>query len=324
MQTIGNWDDIRFFLAVASAGSVARAAAALAVNHTTVSRRLAALERRLHVRLFERRPNGWVITPAGEEILASAQRMREDAAAIHRSIFARDERLSGLLRVTADGTVLRTLLMPGLVSFARRHPDIHVELVVSDAPVNLTQREADIAFRCTDAPPPNLIGKRVAQIAYAVYGTRELRERCRRDPAGVDTITWIGDGRTLPRWVEKSFARATVRYRVSSLEAMFDLARCGLGLAQLPCALGDPDPSLERVPAAFVEPGWGLWVLSHVDLRTTARVRIFREHMITALEAQKDLIEGRWEGREGGERRPHDGVKGRAPQARTTSAARAK
>ncbi len=290
-----DWDNVRHFLEVVRSGSVTQAAQRLGVNQSTVSRRITALEQRLGKKLFERSGNGWVITPVGERLVASAENMAEEANTIERHVEADSQELSGRLRVTVADACTQHLVMPAIRSFAEQYPDVDLEIIATNDVLNLSTREADVALRSTDEPPPNLLGKRIAQLAYAVYGTRDILGRLQADPDGGDIpcITWLGDGHSRPPWIDRSFPKNRRVYRTSELGVMLHMTRQGMGMAQMPCVLGDPDPLLHRVPARHVEPGWGLWVLSHVDLRTTARVRIFRNFLVEALEAQRDLIEGR-------------------------------
>lgn len=290
-----DWDNLRHFLALVRSGSVTRAAHGLRVNQTTVSRRITALEDRLGKKLFERSGNGWLLTPIGEALVASAENMAEEATAIERRVMADSRELSGRLRLTIADVCTQYLTMPAIQAFARQYPNVELEIVAATDVLDLTAREADVALRTTVQPPPNLIGKRIARLAYAVYGTQEVLERVQTDPDGgeVPCITWIGDSRTRPAWIEKSFPKTRRTYRASELGVMLQMVRHGMGMAQMPCVFVDPDPLLHRVPARYVEPGWGLWVLCHVDLRTTARVRILRDFLVEELEKRKDLIEGR-------------------------------
>lgn len=294
MHTLG-WDDVRHFLEVVRSGSATQAAVRLGVNHTTVYRRISALENQLGKDLFERSNNGWVITPVGERIVAFAESMAEDANNIERQILADSHELSGLLRVTAADHCADRLVLPAVRKFVQRYPEVNLEMVATADELNLAAREADVALRGTDQPPPNLVGKRITQIAFAIYGTQTLKEQVASGPdaADIPCVTWVGDGHTRPPWIEKSFPNSQRIYRTTSIPVMLGMAREGIGIARLPCVLGDPDPKLHRIPARHVEPGPALWVLSHVDLRTTARVRIFRDFLVEELEKQKDLIEGK-------------------------------
>jgi len=294
---IFDWDHIRHFLEVVRSGSVSGAAKQLGVNQTTVSRRITAIEQHLGQALFDRSGHNWVITPVGERLVQSAERMADEANTIARYAMAESQALSGKLRVTVADACTQFLVMPALHAFSQQYPDVDLEVIATWELLDLAAREADIALRSTNEPPPNLVGKRIAQLAYAVYGTRDLLERVRSKQATADIhcITWVGDGHTRPPWIERSFSETRRVYRTSELSMMVQMAKQGTGIAQIPCALGDTDPLLHRIPARYVEPGWGLWVLSHVDLRTTARVRIFKDFLVEALEAQRDLIEGRRE-----------------------------
>lgn len=290
-----DWDDIQVFLAIAREGSVTAAARSLGVNHSTVSRRISGFEGKLGVRLFERLASGYVTTSAGEDILGAAERMEEEAATLHRRVFGQDDRLNGLLRVTATDVVTNTLLLPALTALREQHPEIEVQLMVSNDPINLNRREADIAFRITNEPPENLIGQRLAKVATGIYGSIDYlsRHEGNSDNDDLEVLTWIIDGCTSPTWVAKHFPRANTHYRVDSIMTMLEAAKQGMGIVKLPCLMGDAEPTLRRVPGAPVEEGWDLWVLTHADLRKTARVRIFRDFMVEAIKQKRDLIEGR-------------------------------
>ena len=293
MHTI-DWNDIRQFLAIASAGSATQAASALGINHITVYRRMAGLERKIGKKLFERSSTGWLITPLGERILAYAESMAEDANAIERKILSDAQELSGTLRVTVGESCTDSILMPVIRQFSARYPEVQLEVITSTDELDLAAREADIALRATDNPPENLVGKRIGSIAYAVYGNQELVQTMSSNPDWeVPCITWLGDSHTRPAWINDHFPQEQKVYRATSTQTMLAMVREGIGIAKMSCMLCDPDPMLERIPMASCEPGPALWVLSHVDLRTTARVRIFRDFLVAALENKLDLIEGR-------------------------------
>lgn len=294
MQPI-DWDNIRHFLEVVRAGSVSLAAQRLQVNQTTVSRRISALEDKLGKALFDRSANGWLITPVGERLIASAEHMAEEIHTIERFVLAESQELSGKLRVTLGDICTQQLAMPAIESFIRKYPEVNLEIVATRDDLDLTAREADIALRATEEPPQNLVGKRISQLAFAVYGKKRYLDLIQNnsDDKDIPCITWIGDGSTRPLWIEKSFPKTNHIYRTTELGVMLQMAKQGLVIAQLPCVLCDSDPDLYRLPVRYVEPGWGLWVLTHIDVRTTARVRIFKNFLVEELEKKKDLIEGR-------------------------------
>ncbi|MEK9754989.1 MAG: LysR family transcriptional regulator [Rhodospirillaceae bacterium] len=163
------WDDLRLVLAVAETGALSRAAAALGIRHPTLSRRLSDIERRLDCRLVERSPQACKLTAAGEDVCALARRIAEDVGALERRIVGRDGGEQGLVRVTAPDAVSEYMLPGILAGLTRELPAITVELVVSNQPLSLAQRAADLALRVTDDPDPALKGRRVAAIGFAVY-----------------------------------------------------------------------------------------------------------------------------------------------------------
>jgi len=293
MQPI-DWDNMRYFLQVVRSGSVKQAATQLRVNQTTVSRRISTLEQNLDSPLFERNANAWMITPMGEHLIKFAEQMAEEIHSIERHVLAESQELRGRLRFTLGDICTQQLAMPVIEAFIKQYPDVDLEIIASRDDLNLTAREADIALRATDQPPQNLVGKRITQLAFAVYGNRHFFEQINEENFYSTTpcITWVGDSHTRAPWIEKSLTETPHIYRTSELGMMLQMTRQGLGIAQLPCALCDSDPELFRIPVKFIEAGWGLWVLTHVDVRTTARVRIFKNFLIAELEKQKDRLEG--------------------------------
>jgi len=287
-----DWDNVRHFLVVVHAGSVRQASQQLGVNQTTVSRRISALEDQLGNKLFDRSVNGWMITAVGERLIESAEHMAEEAHTIERFALSESQELRGRLRLTVGDICTQQLVMPAIKLFIKKYPEVDLEIVATRDDLNLAAREADIAVRATDSPPENLIGHRIATLAFAVYGNKNMLERTKDKDRSIPCITWIGDSHTLPPWIKKSFPESPRVYRTSELGVMLQMVKQGLGIAQMPCALCEPDPDLFKIPARYTEPGWGLWILSHVDLRTTARVRIFKNFLLDELKKQAALLEG--------------------------------
>ncbi|MCH4564517.1 LysR family transcriptional regulator [Halomonas sp. EGI 63088] len=262
------WDDLRVALAIAEAGSLSGAGRRLGLSHATLFRRLNAIERRLGVRLFERARTGYSPTAAGEELAATAARVEAEVLRAERRLVGRDLRLSGTVRVTTTDTLLMGLLSPILADFRRAHPDIVLEVAVSNQLFNLSQRDADVAVRPSSSPPEHLVGRRVGSIAQAIYA--------RADGAG-DAAAWIGPDRhlgyaPLEAWMADKGADAHCRYRVDTLLGMLAAVRDGLGRAVLPCYLADAEPSLTRLGEPIPELATELWLLTHPDLRRVARI----------------------------------------------------
>ncbi|MGJ8686205.1 MAG: LysR family transcriptional regulator [Spongiibacteraceae bacterium] len=291
MQNI-DWTDVHYCLAVIKQGSVTAAARELGVNHTTVSRRISALEATLEAPLFDRSTAGWSITPVAESILPNLEQMQEAASAIARSVSADRKELSGTIRVTAVDIFIQRVIMPGLKAFTEQYPHINLELLASDETLNLSVHAADIAFRITNEPPLDVVGKKIAKFAYGVYASRELWEQYQQGNRDIGAVSWMFDGSMVPEWLPQSYPDMKVRYRSNSFNVIFDLIQQGHGFGELPCTLGDSNPELVRVPASGTMETNGLWLLSHIDLRTTARIRIFRDFMLDYLQPLVPELEG--------------------------------
>ena len=285
-----DWDDLRLFLAVARAGSLSGAAKLLGVTHSTVFRRIGAFEERLGVRLFDRLPSGYALTAAGEEMRDSVLRIEEEISALALKVTGQDQRPGGTIRLTATDMLAVGVLPRHVAAFRAQWPGIEIEVVVADSVLDLTRREADIALRVGNPAQDTLVGRRVGRLGFAVYAA--AGQGAPPDPADAD---WIGYGkahgplsRNLARW----WPGMRQVYRTNSITAAQAAARAGIGLAALPCVLADPDPGLLRVAPFPEDFALDLWLLTHEDLRNTARIRLFLDFMAAALAADADLLEG--------------------------------
>ena len=286
-----DWADLRYFLAVARSGSLSGAARGLGVNHSTVFRRLRAFEARLGVRLFDRLPSGHVPTAAGDEMLASAELVEEEIAALERRVTGLDLRLGGTVRATTTDTLAFGFLRPHLAAFAKAYPGIAVELVVDNQFFNLSKRQADVAIRPAPDPPENLVGRRLGALAYALYGTHA-------GPRDAAAAPWVGLDDSLAhlppsRWLRKHVAVASVVFRANTYVAVAEAIAAGVGIGFLPCFLGDADPSLARIGDPHEEFEGELWLLTHEDLKHVAQVHAFLDFMADAIGAERDRLEGR-------------------------------
>lgn len=287
-----NWDDLRFFLAIARAESLSAAGRTLGVSQPTVSRRLAAMEDRLGVRLFDRTAQGYAPTAAGGEILETAMHLEDEFAGIERRLFGRDLRLTGSLRVTCTEVLANCYLARHLSRFLAEHPEIELNVICTFQQLSLGRREADVAIRMTNRPPDTLIGRRLATVAIGVYGATDTEA----DTSRSRDWNWIGwqDEAYNRMMIANSFPEAQIRHRVDDLLAMRSMVRAGIGVAVLPCYVADPDPLLRRMVSEPLTQGApDLWVLSHPDVRRAARVRLFTEFIAEAILADRDMFEGR-------------------------------
>ncbi|GLQ81416.1 LysR family transcriptional regulator [Mesorhizobium huakuii] len=290
-----DWDDVRYFLAVARGGSVRAAAKRLGVNHATVLRRIAQLEGRLGAHMFEKLPSGYRLTAAGEEVLDLANQMEASSHQLETRVFGRDQSARGLLRVTLPPFLATHLLMPDLANFARLHPDIEMEIQSSGEVANLTNREADVAIRIvTDRKtlPLNLHGLKGPELFSAVYMSRNRLAAWRA--GGADPIRWIAiDDHGLPNWaLEGEVHTMGVPFRTPDAETQIVAAQQGIGMTKLPCFVGDADPLLARVPGTDLPMHGTLWLLTHGEARRTKRVRLFTEFVSRRLAAYAPLLAG--------------------------------
>lgn len=301
-----NWDDLRVFLAAARGGSSRAAAEALGINQSTVSRRMRSLEERAGVRLLDRSSTGFSLTEAGAELLELAEGMERAVSEVERRLHGRDLELEGSVRLSLPDFLLSGVAAH-LASFATDYPRIEVELIVDNGFVNLTRREADLALRLAASPPEHLVGRRVASLAMAVYGAAGYVDALRVRGAVEDQLraaAWVRwdepwQGSPPERWIDAHAPGAPIRSRVNTSAAHSELLAAGLGLGIAPCFSGDTDPRLVRLvdgEGASLEFGFGLWILTHADLRTTARVRALMRHLGDALAAQRPRFAGTHDG----------------------------
>jgi DNA-binding transcriptional LysR family regulator len=288
-----DWEDLRTALFLARAGSVRSAARDLGVSHSTILRRLAALEGSTGVRLFERKADGYELTAAGQDVFDTAGSLEEVVLALERRVEGRDLRLAGAVRVTLPDPFL-PILLPILREFGDTYPDIAVTVSLEVAFADLAQREADVAIRIAEAPPPDLVGRRLVSAGVAVYGAESyLRGRSTKDLESLDWVGWEADSRmAFEGWMRKNVARARVGLRLSTAWGIRDAVDAGLGVSVFPCALGEAQRGWRRL-RTIREAAAPLWILTHRDLRTMARVRVLRDFLAKGIVKRRAIIEGR-------------------------------
>ncbi len=289
------WDDVRYFLAVAREGSVRAAAGRLGVNHSTVLRRVAQLEQRLAAQMFEKLPSGYRLTAAGEEVLELASQMEASSLQLETRVLGRDQSVRGLLRVTLAPPLATHLLMPDFADFARLHPDIEMDVLSSGELANLTNREADVAIRVVydrKTLPLNLHGLKGPDLFGGVYISRDRLAAWRsgaRDPIRWIVISMFG----VPDWAGEGEVRAAeIPFRTTDAATQLAAVRQGIGMTTLPCFVGDADPALARVPGTGLHMYGTLWLLTQGEARKTKRVRLFTEFVSRRLAAQAPLLAG--------------------------------
>ncbi len=296
-----DWDDFRLVKIIAEANGLAGAAERLGINHSTVFRRLGQMEDNLGVKLFERHRTGYVLTPAGEEMTMLAEQMDENVTTFTRKLAGQAVSPAGELRVTTNDTLLVHLLTHIFARFIKANPEMRLDVVLANQALNLSKRDADVAIRATDDPPETLIGRRVATIAWAVYGRAadfpEPRPPDSPDSRALFDRTWVALGDNLAglkaaRFVRERVAPENIVYKVNTVLGLAEAVEAGTGIGPLPCFIADAKPNLVRLSEINPEFSAGLWLLTHPDLRQSARVRAFMDFMAAEIGKQKKWIEG--------------------------------
>ena len=297
-KNVSDWNEFKIVLAVARAGSLAGAAKDLGHDHSTIFRWLNALEKRKAVQLFDRTSGQYVPTDAGAQMVLAAERMEAEALALDRSITGQDTRLSGKLKITSSETLAYRILNEVLASFRREHNGIEIELLVDNRQLDLLRREADIAIRATRPHEGELFGRKIASTPWTFYGSSiYLSEHgSPTDLASLSehaVIGWdSGAVAAASEWLTTNIPPHAFAYRTSSLINQLMAVKAGLGLALLPCYLGDQESDIERILEPLDELTRELWLITHKDLRNTARVRAFFDHVGGGLLARRWLLEG--------------------------------
>jgi len=286
-----NWDDLKYFLAVARTGTLRGGADSIGVNHTTLARRVDIMEERVGSRLFDRSKSGLVLTQLGEDLLPYAERVEDEMTAASRVIVGRDALPKGTIYVSMPHGLAMTSIMDDLALFAERYPEISLNLTFTNDVVDLTRREADVSLRVAHEVTEDVVGRRLVQMSQAAYCTKDYARNVRNN--GGEGLSLIGflepDSATTAQWVKDSFfPKATLRHRVSEIVPLITLAAAGLGMAYLACNLGDRHPGLIRAPFQKPLPYRSLWLLLHRDLKNTARVRLFVDFLAKQIKSRRN------------------------------------
>jgi DNA-binding transcriptional LysR family regulator len=305
--------DLPVILALARARTLAGAAENLGIDLSTVFRRLNAIESRLRVRLFDRSPRGYSLTAAGQRAASAAERIETELLALDRDISGRDQQLSGVLRVTASETFAYAVLPRLFAQFHSVHPRIRIVLTIDNRVIDLSRREADVALRVRRPTDPDLFGRRLTGIAWAFYGPRDACPALRREGQAFNfsrhtVIGWDEPARMMvAEWLGANVPADRIGLRANSLVHQLRAVAAGLGIALLPCYLADAEPAVRRISGVLPDLQSELWIVTHEDLRNTARIRAFLSVIGDAVVAERAQFEG----------------EGRGPKPRADAASRA-
>ena len=285
-----DWDDLRFFLAVARHGKASTAARELGVSQPTVGRRLASLESNLGVRLLNRTPDGYVLTLAGRDVREKAERLEVEAQALERTVGGRDTRLTGLVRVTCAETMAAHVLAPCFAALHRQHADITVELIPDPRELSLSMREAELSVRLTQPVQHDLIVRRIGSLAFGLYASPDYLTRAGEmnfggGCAGHFIIRQLNDVENTPQfgWLSDLTSAGKIVFQTSSHEAAVSAAVQGAGLACLARFRADQEAGLVCLMPPTRPPTTGIWLVVHKDNRNTTRIRAVMTHIVDSM-----------------------------------------
>jgi DNA-binding transcriptional LysR family regulator len=292
-----DWNELRYFLAVARTDSTIAAAKLLGVNQSTVQRRLAALEKQLKRRLVERLPTGYRLTELGEQLRPQAEAVEEKVAAFERSVASADEGLTGTIRLTCPAGFADRLVRPILDGFQARYPDVRVDLVLADRYLDFAKGEADIALRAGEPGEGALIRRKVGAVAWAVYASRSYVERHGRPHHAEDVrhhaviaFDSVGSSRRASQWLQSVAPQTSIVARSNTTLGLLVNAKRGIGLALLPTHIGDHEEDLLRVLDPVPELITPIYLVLHPDLRNTPRIRAFIDFVVAEKAALRPLL----------------------------------
>jgi DNA-binding transcriptional LysR family regulator len=295
-----DWDDLKYLLAVAEHGSTIAAARALAVNQSTVQRRLAALERRIGRRIVQREQSGYRLTEFGQTLLPAARRVGDAVAAFEQHVDDALRDAAGIVRVACPEPLMYRITRSALLQrLAERHPKLKVEFVMSDRYVDLTKGEADVALRSGDTDDGELVGRKIGDSLWGVYGSKAYVAQHGR-PAGVQDLSQhalVGLDDTMQNhraavWLRDVAPLAKLVARNNSVLGLVYAAKSGLGLAPLPIAVGDAEPELERVLGPIPELTRSWRILTLPELRRAPRVAAFFDFIVDEIETLRPSLTG--------------------------------
>ncbi|MFP5391344.1 MAG: LysR family transcriptional regulator [Gammaproteobacteria bacterium] len=283
-----DWNDLKFFLAVARARGLSGAATLLGTSASTVSRHVSALEARLGATLFLRQQTGYLLTDDGTSLLAHIEEVEQAMVAVERrGQAALQEDVSGQVRLATTEMLAVHMIAPHLGELRARHPRLQVELKIALTRADLSRREADLALRLV-APQPDdggadYIGTPVGELAFALYGAADGPPG--DDWRGGDYVSWDDSWSELPmvKWLASAFAGKAPALASNSLQAQYAAVRAGVGVGVLPCFLADHDPTVRRLEQRpeMTRPLWLVW---HRDLKASRRVQAMREFLVDLIE----------------------------------------
>lgn len=278
-----DWENLRYFLAVAQAGSLSGAARALKVDHATVSRRLESLERALQTRLVERLPRACRLTTTGQRMFELATQMEASAFAIERETRAEQSPLTGKVTVSAPPVLVGNFLAKHLATFRRLHPGIQISLSGTPRSVSLSRLEADLAIRLVRPKDLSSVTRKIGVMRFALYASHDYAYL--QNPAAWEFIAYDAQSDDMPlqQWLKRIAGARQIACEVSDIAGHHAAARAGVGIAGLPSFLGDADASLQRMSFNGEPFAMDIWMVVHRDLRRTSTIRVVMDFIVNVM-----------------------------------------
>jgi DNA-binding transcriptional LysR family regulator len=297
MQGVIDWNDLRYLLAVRRAGTLGAAARSLGVEHTTVGRRLAALESALGAKLVVRGPDGVTLTDAGENVLPLVEEMERAALAIEARASGQDERMEGSVRVTTSEG-FTGFLVKRLVPLRDLHPKLVVEVLSGNAALDLARREADFAVRMVKTTAPDLVERKIGSVGWGLYAAEAYVARkgplaSTTDLRGHDVVGYGDALANVPgaKFLSEHGEGTNVVMRGNSIVSVLNAVSVGMGLGAVPCFLAANEPTLRRLtPDVLAERD--VWLVYHPEVAKIARVRAVLDFVIEAIKTDRELLRG--------------------------------
>jgi DNA-binding transcriptional LysR family regulator len=273
------WDDVRFFLAAAREGSLSGAARILGVDHVTVGRRLAFLEKRLGVKLLSRTPDGFAVTSAGQAILRQSAAMEAAALDLERVAAGRDLLAAGSVRITTTEALAYRIIVPAIASLRKSHPHLYVVVLAGVRSLDIARREADLAVRFARPTASEVVLRSLGKVGFSLYASRQYiaehgRPERGKGLGGHHLITFTGaPAATSTFFLGESMENAMTAMQSDNPLVQMQAAREGIGIAELACFLGDQSELVRVWPSEppLLRP---VWLLVHQDLRGSTRVKL--------------------------------------------------
>ena len=292
-----SWDDLRFVLAVQRHGSLARAAKALGLNKSTVSRRIAAIEEELGTALLVRGPRGYDLTEAGRAATKTAERIESLVNELVGTIGDVDRTAAGIVNVTAPAFFAQHVIIPDLPALQRRHPGLHVHLITTDAVLNLMQREADIALRNVRPDQQSLIVRKGGDMSFGMYAASSYiaKHGMPADRESLHDHHFIAYSDAIAyvdayRWANELSPRIVLR--AHDAVSMLDAVAAGIGIGVLPSFLARTREGLRNIDTVGPPRPETIWVVSHPDCREVERIRIVADWLVQQFADKAEMLVG--------------------------------